>query len=552
MAAASPAALGLDQAAAAALDQQFDDELAERLRIATEDADLKAKPLNRHVHDSVLPHYLTFQAAKSVIATHCMFIAYCFRCAQELATARTIDTHPQTWRPRLAQFRAATAPRAQMFSKQKPEAAPAMRLGFVGCGVVGRTIAESFLDSGLAHATDMAISTRTVTRVSDLSHQGVQTVFDNVAVASDVNILFVCVLAPQLPAIAAEIRECLRPFTLVVVVSSALPTTKLHSLFPRNFALHASSVDIPRLRAELKVDLALRARGRDRRHVLTMQLPAAAGQHTEVRASERMAQHSAAARSADGGGAPAGSPAGAPAEADGPSPAAAAPVSVVSAQEGCVGRTGEEDKEEEGVTRTLDGRLAAARLDREEEEREGSKYVPPAALLPSYLIRGPDHIIGLAAAHASEPWLGALTAALETTLHGLDLELDERKLICLKAVLGRQMQPEHVLQSIELLDAQKPVALEELTPAQALAARREQAEAARSAAAAVFTAGARANLRYAIAQLHSHAEPDASDATREDLHAQDFGLDGLQPAEAETEASAARPGSGSWTPDGHG
>lgn len=405
----------------------------EELELAEGDAELRTKPIDRNVHALILPHYLAFQAVKAVIATHCLFVTYCFRCTQELATVRTIHAHPLAWRHRLAQYRAATAVGAQSSAKQRPDAAPAMRVGMIGCGVVGRTIADSLLDSGLMPPSDLAVSTRTVARANDLAIQGVHVAFDNAAVAADASILFICVLPPQLPAIASELRAVLKPHTLVVVAAAALPTPKLHALFPRNRALHASSVDAPRVRAELGIDGAVRAYERER---LQRRGAAVAG---PLRLFAERSAVGAAAGAEEGAGA----------------------------------------------------------------QAAGWAHGRPSAMHPSSFLHGAEHIIRLAASHASDRWACALAYALEVAQHGLDLEPDERKLVCLKAVLGPELRGEHVMQDIDLLDAQRPAVQGPLALTPAQIARREQAEAARAAAAGVLAAGARRNLSSVVMRLHA-------------------------------------------------
>ncbi|KAG8465476.1 hypothetical protein KFE25_002783 [Diacronema lutheri] len=464
-----------------------------RLKLAADDATLGAKPIDRNVHASILPQYLTFQAAKAVIATHCMFVVYTFRCAQELATARTIDLHPQSWRPRLARYRAASAPRTHMFIKPRADAAPAMRIGLIGCGVVGRTIVESLLDSGLTQPSDLAISTRTTTRVSDLSRQGVITLFDNVAVASDSNILFVCVLSPQLNALAAELRDALRPCTLIVVVAAALPTAKMRALFPHNHVVHASSVNVPRLRAELSVDRAVRARDRARalvmasltaEHAPPAAADAPAGTDVEIGAED-------AADAEDAAGA----------EPAAPAASSAPPVRMLKSTrtltDDASSRVPAAEPPAEGARKAGDGDAAAPADD-------DVGFVAPAAIHPSYLIRGPEHIVNLAASHASELWVGALTAALDVALLGAEFDPDERKLVCLKAALGPELHGDRVLQSIDVLDSQRAVVPGNLPPAQMQAARLEHEDAARTAASQALTASVRANLQLAISQLHAN------------------------------------------------
>jgi len=131
-------------------------------------------------------------------------------------------------------------------------------------------------------------------------------------------------------------------------------------------------------------------------------------------------------------------------------------------------------------------------------------FVAPAAIHPSYLIRGPEHIVNLAASHASELWVGALTAALDVALLGAEFDPDERKLVCLKAALGPELHGDRVLQSIDVLDSQRAVVPGNLPPAQMQAARLEHEDAARTAASQALTASVRANLQLAISQLHAN------------------------------------------------
>lgn len=228
---------------------ELDEKLAAELRKG-----LKLVPIDRRVDPEIFPHYLAAHAIKAVVATHCLFVTYAFRCVQELATARVIDKHPHTWKKRLQQYRSANASAGQGYVNQSPEMPPSMRVGMIGCGMVGRTVLQTLLDAGLTQPSEIAISTRTVSRCTDLSSQGATVSFDNAGVARDVNVLFIAVLPPQLPAIATAIRHEIRPQTLVVVLAAGLPTRKLRALFPGRAAIHASSVDAVRLRDELDIE----------------------------------------------------------------------------------------------------------------------------------------------------------------------------------------------------------------------------------------------------------------------------------------------------------
>jgi hypothetical protein len=394
------------------------------LRKLASGIEFEAKPIDRIVDPSLLPHYLTFQAAKAVIATHSLFAAYAYRCAQELATARIINTQPSTWRNRLAAYRAAnvSAARARIFGRVKPEAAPVMRIGVIGCGVVGRTVVESLLDAGLTLPGDVVISTRTINRANAFAVQGVSVVFDNATVAAEASVLFVCVPPAQLQTIASELREALRPCTLVVVLAAALKTSKMRALFPGSHVIHASSVDVARLRDELGVVAAIAATERERK----------------------------VQRPGDELGMPAG-------------------------PEGALDATPSE---------------AAA---------PSAPAKPALVMHPSSFLRGPEHIVALSAAHLSERWAAGLAAGVEAALHGLELDEDEARLLCLKAVLGVHMRGEHVLQSIEVLEA-----------ARASAPRADAADAPRRAdaqqpspAACAFAEEARAHLSAVVTQLHS-------------------------------------------------
>jgi hypothetical protein len=77
-----------------------------------------------------------------------------------------------------------------------------------------------------SHSCSMFVSNLTV----DLASQGVVCVRSNEAVASSVSVLFICCLPAQLPIIAADIRDCLSPHTIVYSVVTAVPVSRLRRL----------------------------------------------------------------------------------------------------------------------------------------------------------------------------------------------------------------------------------------------------------------------------------------------------------------------------------
>lgn len=82
----------------------------------------------------------------------------------------------------------------------------ALLVGIIGCGRLGKQLANTLLKFSDVHPEELFLSTRRPETLSALQGKGVHCGFDNVKVCSTVHILFICCLPSQLPTVAKEIK----------------------------------------------------------------------------------------------------------------------------------------------------------------------------------------------------------------------------------------------------------------------------------------------------------------------------------------------------------
>ncbi|XP_053545222.1 NADP-dependent oxidoreductase domain-containing protein 1 [Bombina bombina] len=123
-----------------------------------------------------------------------------------------------------------------------------LRVGIIGGGHLGKKLALCLTHLSGLHAEEIRISTRRPETLRELQELGVQCFYNNVALASWAQVLFLCCLPSQLPTVCAEIRNHLQESCIVYSLASAVPLPRLKQL------LSHSSVIRLKYRYESKVN----------------------------------------------------------------------------------------------------------------------------------------------------------------------------------------------------------------------------------------------------------------------------------------------------------
>lgn len=95
-------------------------------------------------------------------------------------------------------------------------------VGIIGCGRLGKQLANTLLKFSDVHPEELFLSTRQPETLSALQMKGVHCGFDNIKVCSTVHILFICCLPSQFPTVAKEIKGHLKCPVYVLVGGTPL------------------------------------------------------------------------------------------------------------------------------------------------------------------------------------------------------------------------------------------------------------------------------------------------------------------------------------------
>ncbi|XP_031211396.1 NADP-dependent oxidoreductase domain-containing protein 1 isoform X2 [Mastomys coucha] len=133
-------------------------------------------------------------------------------------TDKLLQQQPRTIHPRTVSFDAAAT--------EDEEVA----VGIIGCGHLGKQLANVLLKVVPIPAENLQISTRRPESLVEFRKLGVRCVYDNAAVASWAKVLFLCCLPAQLPNICLEIQSKLDKSCIVYSLVSAIPLPRLKNL----------------------------------------------------------------------------------------------------------------------------------------------------------------------------------------------------------------------------------------------------------------------------------------------------------------------------------
>lgn len=109
-----------------------------------------------------------------------------------------------------------------------------MKTGFIGLGNMARAMIGGMLKKGLVEPQEVIGSSKTNATMEKVKEEfNITTVLDNGYVAAEADILFLAVKPVFLSEIIAEIRDCVRPDTLIVSIAAGRTLSYLKEAFGR-------------------------------------------------------------------------------------------------------------------------------------------------------------------------------------------------------------------------------------------------------------------------------------------------------------------------------
>ncbi|KAM9294042.1 NADP-dependent oxidoreductase domain-containing protein 1 [Gastrophryne carolinensis] len=105
-----------------------------------------------------------------------------------------------------------------------------VHIGIIGAGHLGKQLARCLLDQGVVRPDHLSVSTRRPETLREFQDRGVWCFYDNARLVREAELIFLCCLPSQLPAVCAEIAGHLSWWCVVVSLMSAVPLPRLENL----------------------------------------------------------------------------------------------------------------------------------------------------------------------------------------------------------------------------------------------------------------------------------------------------------------------------------
>ncbi|SFJ60595.1 pyrroline-5-carboxylate reductase [Halobacillus dabanensis] len=122
------------------------------------------------------------------------------------------------------------------------------RIGFIGCGQMGRAMIQGMIDAGLVKAEDIAataLSDETIDFVTD--EYGIQISNDNKRLARESDLLFLAIKPYVYQGVIQEIKDEVRDDTVVVTIAAGITLDAMKEAFGRNVKVIRSMPNTPSL-----------------------------------------------------------------------------------------------------------------------------------------------------------------------------------------------------------------------------------------------------------------------------------------------------------------
>lgn len=120
------------------------------------------------------------------------------------------------------------------------------KIGFIGCGNMGKAMVAGMLDSGKCSATDIMVSVTSETSAEEKRQKfGVQTTTDNKAVAAFADILFLAVKPQFYEKVIGEIKAAVKESQLIVSIAPGKSLAWLAEQFGQELKLVRTMPNTP-------------------------------------------------------------------------------------------------------------------------------------------------------------------------------------------------------------------------------------------------------------------------------------------------------------------
>ncbi|CAN7999073.1 unnamed protein product [Ixodes hexagonus] len=105
-------------------------------------------------------------------------------------------------------------------------------VGFIGAGNMAQCIIAGITEAGLLPAEHIWASAPSDRNLRLLKEQGINVTNQNVEVAKKCSVIFICVKPHFVDVVAAEIKNHITPFHLVISIAAAVKTSRLATVLP--------------------------------------------------------------------------------------------------------------------------------------------------------------------------------------------------------------------------------------------------------------------------------------------------------------------------------
>lgn len=114
------------------------------------------------------------------------------------------------------------------------------KIGFIGCGNMGKAMLGGIISSNIADCQDIFVSARTENKLLDIKAQyGVNISTDNSVVAKNSDILIIAVKPQFLNEVASEIKNDIKDSAIIVSVAAGFNIQKLENAFGKHKIVRA-------------------------------------------------------------------------------------------------------------------------------------------------------------------------------------------------------------------------------------------------------------------------------------------------------------------------
>ncbi|MEY8390292.1 pyrroline-5-carboxylate reductase [Lachnospiraceae bacterium 45-W7] len=124
-------------------------------------------------------------------------------------------------------------------------------IGFIGGGNMASAIIGGMLQSGLAAKEQIIATAKTEHTLTSLRERfGIAAIADNQQAARQADILFLAVKPYLFEEIIAQIKDCIRPHTLIISIAAGQTIKRIETLFEKSIKLIRAMPNMPALVGE--------------------------------------------------------------------------------------------------------------------------------------------------------------------------------------------------------------------------------------------------------------------------------------------------------------